>query len=163
MLYCGIQTAQRFLETAGTVSMLTLTLKFKDSLKSKCWDKRHMLPSHFRTRHIHLDGQYHLDSWHQPTYWSKKKKGWWFAYFLQLKDSVGSRSKSAELSGLVSLSPNFRSWARIFKLLTSPGIDRSQGINSASLCGLSLNCKRLRSPGIDSKESIPRNWFRQPM
>ncbi len=48
--------------------------------------------------------------------------------FWQLKGSAGSGSDSADLSGLVSLSKNFRSWPRIFKLLRSPGIDFKESI-----------------------------------
>jgi hypothetical protein len=48
--------------------------------------------------------------------------------------------------------PDLQSWARIFKLLRSPRI------NSASLAGRSPNFKRLWSPGIDSKVSIPQAY-----
>ncbi len=52
------------------------------------------------------------------------------------------------LSGHVS--PRPAAWARIFKLLRSPGIDyKEKSIQPA------LICKRLWSPGIDSENSIP--------
>jgi hypothetical protein len=45
-------------------------------------------------------------------------------------------------------------WARICKRLRSPGIDSKETIPLSNVAWASI-CKRLRSPGIDSKEPIP--------
>ncbi len=47
-----------------------------------------------------------------------------------------------------------QAWARIFKLLRSPGIDSKESIPPAYVTW-ALMFKLLRSPEIDSKESIP--------
>ncbi len=45
----------------------------------------------------------------------------------------------------------------IFKLLRSPGIDSKESIPPVYVAR-ALNCKRLSRPEIDSKESIPPGW-----
>ncbi len=45
-------------------------------------------------------------------------------------------------------------WARICKRLRSPGIDSKETIPLSNVAWVRI-CKRLRSPGIDSKEPIP--------
>ncbi len=45
-------------------------------------------------------------------------------------------------------------WARVCKRLRSPGIDSKEPIPLANVAWARI-CKRLRSPGIDSKEPIP--------
>jgi hypothetical protein len=143
---------QRFLETAGTASMLTLTLKFKDSLKSKCWDKRHILPSHFRTRHmitsISMDNITFIVDIDLPTC-QKRKKADGFHFFAaqgfrRIRIGIRWSFRTRILVNKFHIPiPNFltfkkpRNW--------------SQGINSASLCSLSPNCR--------DQESIPRNRF----